>query len=50
MNAVRRDREGLTCNESFILFFFSTSDLNPTRNSGPVVIHASKCEKYGTFP
>eukprot|EP00071_Canis_lupus_P040775 XP_022274332.1 poly(A)-specific ribonuclease PNLDC1 isoform X2 [Canis lupus familiaris] len=22
------------------------SDLNPTKNSGPVVIHASKCEKY----
>ncbi|KAK2498574.1 hypothetical protein MC885_016917 [Smutsia gigantea] len=22
------------------------SDLNPTRNSGPVIIHASKCEKY----
>uniref|UniRef100_A0A452U614 Poly(A)-specific ribonuclease PNLDC1 n=1 Tax=Ursus maritimus TaxID=29073 RepID=A0A452U614_URSMA len=29
-----------------ILFFFSTSDLNPTKNSGPEVIHASKCEKY----
>ncbi|KAF5914859.1 hypothetical protein HPG69_010925 [Diceros bicornis minor] len=23
------------------------SDLNPTKNSGPVIIHASKCEKYG---
>ncbi|XP_058390031.1 poly(A)-specific ribonuclease PNLDC1 isoform X2 [Diceros bicornis minor] len=22
------------------------SDLNPTKNSGPVIIHASKCEKY----
>lgn len=32
-----------------ILFFFSTSDLNPTKNSGPEVIHASKCEKYGMF-
>ncbi|XP_076976884.1 poly(A)-specific ribonuclease PNLDC1 isoform X4 [Tamandua tetradactyla] len=22
------------------------SDLNPTKNSGPVIVHASKCEKY----
>lgn len=30
----------------FILFS-PHSDLNPTKNSGPVIIHASKCEKYG---
>ncbi|XP_055392108.1 poly(A)-specific ribonuclease PNLDC1 isoform X3 [Bubalus kerabau] len=23
-----------------------SSDLNPTKNSGPVIIHASRCEKY----
>ncbi|XP_028350534.2 poly(A)-specific ribonuclease PNLDC1-like [Physeter macrocephalus] len=30
----------------FYLSFFSNSDLNPTKNSGPVIIHASRCEKY----
>ena len=30
--------------------FFSPSDLNPTKNSGPVIIHASRCEKYGRSP
>lgn len=27
--------------------FFSNSNLNPTKNSGPVIIHAEQCKKYG---
>lgn len=32
------------------LFRFANSDSNPTKNSGPEIIHASKCEKYGACP
>lgn len=32
------------------LFHFANSDSNPTKNSGPEIIHASKCEKYGACP
>lgn len=32
------------------VLYFSNSDLNPTKDSGPVIIHASKCEKYGASP
>ena len=48
----RRERgahEGTVFSERS-LPFFSPSDLNPTKNSGPVIIHASRCEKYGRSP
>ncbi|KAJ8797162.1 hypothetical protein J1605_017390 [Eschrichtius robustus] len=43
---MRGEQKGLLSVNVFYLFFFSNSDLNPAKNSGPVIIHARRCEKY----
>ncbi|ELK34824.1 Poly(A)-specific ribonuclease PARN-like domain-containing protein 1 [Myotis davidii] len=47
MNLRRRGQEQRDCSQRMVFILFSPdSDLNPTKDSGPVIIHASKCEKY----
>lgn len=48
MNLRRREEEQRDCFQRLVFILFSPdSDLNPTKGSGPVIIHASKCERYG---